>query len=68
MLEAKSVRKRFKEKSFAASVNREEVHRGMEELGVDPTEHIQFLIDALRPIAQEIGLQGEVPQEATPRS
>ena len=57
----KSVKKKLKEKNFAASVNREEVWRGMEELGVDPDEHIQFLIDALRPIAAEIGLQGTVP-------
>ncbi len=59
----KSVKKKLKDKSFAASVNREEVRRGMEELEVDPDEHIQFVIDALRPIAGDIGLQGTFPGE-----
>lgn len=53
-----SVRKKLKDKRFAASVNREEVRRGMEELGVDPETHMQFVIDALRRIAPEIGLEG----------
>jgi len=57
----KSVKKKLKDKGFAASVSRDEVRQGMEELGVDPDEHIQFVIDALRPIAEEIGLQGTVP-------
>jgi putative nucleotidyltransferase with HDIG domain len=57
----KSVKKKLKDKSFAASVNRDEVRVGMEELGVEPDEHIQFMIDALKPIAGEIGLQGTLP-------
>ena len=44
--------------SFAAKVNREEIFQGMEELGVEPAEHIQNVIDALRAAAPEIGLQG----------
>jgi len=53
-----SVRKKLKDKRFAASVSREEVRRGAEELGVDPDTHTQFVIDALRRIAPELGLAG----------
>ncbi|WP_273843703.1 HDIG domain-containing metalloprotein [Rubrobacter calidifluminis] len=47
-LGAKSVRKKMKQKSFAASVNREDIVRGAEELGVDLNEHIEFVASALR--------------------
>jgi putative nucleotidyltransferase with HDIG domain len=53
----KSVRKKLKQPSFAAGVNRDEVRRGIEELGVDETEHIQLVIDALAANAAELGLQ-----------
>ncbi|MCF7801934.1 MAG: HDIG domain-containing protein [Candidatus Marinimicrobia bacterium] len=56
----KSVKKKLKQKSFAASVNRDDIVQGMEELGLDPTEHFQFVIDALKEKAEELGLQGEV--------
>lgn len=55
-LEAKSVIKKLKQKSFAASVSREDIYRGAEELGVPLEEHIQFVIDALRPHAHILGL------------
>lgn len=55
-LEAKSVIKKLKQKSFAASVSREDIYRGAEELGVPLEEHIQFVIDALRPHAHLLGL------------
>ncbi len=54
----RSVKKKLKDRRFAASVNREEVARGMEELGVEPDAHMQFVIDALKPVAAEIGLAG----------
>lgn len=54
----KSVKKKFKQKSFAASVNRDDITQGMEELQVDPTEHIQFVIDALSEKAEDLGLAG----------
>ena len=47
-LKAKSVRKKMKQKSFAASVSREDIVHGAEELGVDLNEHIDFLVEALR--------------------
>src|SRR5690242_10922020 len=57
-LEPKSVRKKLKQPSFAAGVNRDDVTKGAEELGVDLNEHIAFVIGALRPIATELGLPG----------
>jgi len=55
----RSVKKKLKQRSFAASVNREDIQLGMEELEVDPTEHIQFVIDALKEKAPVLGLAGE---------
>jgi putative nucleotidyltransferase with HDIG domain len=55
-MEAKSVRKKMKQKSFAAAVNRDDIVRGAEELGVDLDEHIQFVIDAMSPLAEQLGL------------
>ncbi len=57
-LTPKSVKKKLKDKRFAAKVDRHECRVGAEMLGVDLTEHIQFIIDALRPHAAELGLQG----------
>ena len=51
------MRKKLKQPSFAKGVNRDDVIRGAEELGVDLNEHIAFVIGALRPIATELGLR-----------
>jgi len=55
-LEAKSVRKRMKDKAFARAVSREDIIKGAEELGVPLDEHIAFCIDAMRSTADSLGL------------
>jgi putative nucleotidyltransferase with HDIG domain len=55
-MKAKSVRKKMKQKSFAAAVNRDDIVRGAEELGVDLNEHIEFVAGALRERSDELGL------------
>ena len=55
-MQAASVRKKLKQKGFAAAVNREDIRRGAEDLGVDLDEHIQFVIDAMQQVAGELGL------------
>jgi putative nucleotidyltransferase with HDIG domain len=54
-MKAKSVRKKLKQKSFAAAVNRDDIVRGAEELGVDLNEHIVFVAGALRDSSDELG-------------
>jgi putative nucleotidyltransferase with HDIG domain len=58
-MKPKSVRKKLKQPAFAAGVNREEVERGIEELGVDPDEHMRLIIGALAERAEELGLSPE---------
>lgn len=60
-LEAKSVRKKMKDKAFARGVNRDDVVNGAAELGVDLDTHIDFVIRAMRTIAPELGLAGITP-------
>ena len=57
-VKVKSVTKKLKDKGFAAKVSREDINNGIEELGVDRAEHIQFVIDALKEKASELGLAG----------
>ncbi|OLB23626.1 MAG: HAD family hydrolase [Acidobacteriales bacterium 13_2_20CM_55_8] len=57
-VEAKSVRKKMKDKAFARSVNRNDITTGAADLGVDLEEHIAFCIEAMKGIAKELGLEG----------
>jgi putative nucleotidyltransferase with HDIG domain len=56
-LEPKSVRKKLKQPSFAAGVHRDEVHAGAEALGIELDDHIRHVVEALQPIARELGLR-----------
>lgn len=62
-VKVKSVKKKLKDKAFARGVNREDVHRGVEELGVDLDEHIAFVRDAMATIADRLELPPK-PAEA----
>jgi len=52
----KSVKKKMKDKAFAASVSREDIQRGAEELGIPLDEHIGFVLEAMKKIADKLGL------------
>jgi putative nucleotidyltransferase with HDIG domain len=56
-VDAKSVRKKMKDKAFARSVNRDDIVNGARDLGVDLDEHIAFCIEAMKGIARELGLE-----------
>jgi putative nucleotidyltransferase with HDIG domain len=58
-MKPKSVKKKLKQPSFAAAVNRDEIERGIEDLGVDRDEHIAMVIEALAENARELGLTAE---------
>jgi putative nucleotidyltransferase with HDIG domain len=62
-VEAKSVRKKMKDKAFARSVNREDITTGAAELGVELEEHIAFCIEAMKSVARELGLDGANAQK-----
>lgn len=51
-----SVRRKMRDKGFARDVNRDDIIRGAEELGVDLDQHIAFVVDSLKPVAAQIGL------------
>lgn len=65
-LEAKSVRKRMKDKAFARAVSREDITKGAEELGIPLDEHIAFCIDAMRGIAATLGLDSTATAASPP--
>lgn len=57
-VDARSVRKKMKDKAFARGVNREDVINGAAELGVDLDEHIAFVIGAMQARSADLGLSG----------
>ena len=60
-LKVKSVKKKWKDRSFAAGANREEISGAAEEFGVPLWEHVDNVIQAMRVIAPQLGLEGELP-------
>jgi len=56
-LTAASVMKKLKRKEFARNINRDDIQRGAADLQVDLTDHIQFVVDSLKPLAAEIGIE-----------
>jgi putative nucleotidyltransferase with HDIG domain len=64
-LEPKSVKKKLKQPSFAAGVHRDEVYAGAEGLGIELDEHIRNVVEALQPIASELGLRTAETAEAS---
>ena len=60
---AASVKKKMKSKGFARNVNRDDIAKGAADFGVDLTEHIQFVIDAIKPLAAELGLEKGLASE-----
>jgi putative nucleotidyltransferase with HDIG domain len=56
----KSVRKKWKDKAFAAAVDREEIELGAQALGVDLWEHVSVVLEAMKSVAGEIGLDGRL--------
>ena len=63
-VEAKSVRKKMKDKAFARSVHREDIIAGAADIGLDLEEHIAFCIEAMKGIAAELGLDGSAAKSA----
>ena len=63
-VEAKSVRKKMKDKAFARSVHREDIIQGAADLGLDLEEHIAFCIEAMKGIDHELGLDGSAAKSA----
>ena len=63
-LPPESVVKKMKDKAFARAVSREDIIKGAAELGVDLDEHIAFCIEAMKPIANELGLDGSAARSA----
>jgi putative nucleotidyltransferase with HDIG domain len=61
-VDAKSIRKKMKDKAFARSVNRDDITKGAAEMGVDLDEHITFCIEAMKAVATELGLAGAAAQ------
>ena len=63
-VDTKSVRKRMKDKAFARKVNRDDIINGAAALGVELDDHIGFCIEALKPVADKLGLDGSAVKSA----
>lgn len=65
-LEASSVKKKWKDKAFAAGANRQEMELGAQEFGVELWKHVENAIIAMRQIAPQIGLEGNLKPDGSP--
>lgn len=63
-VKVKSVTKKFKDRSFAAPVSREDIFEGAEDLGMEVRDHVEVVLDAMKGIADELGLEGQRGEEA----
>ncbi len=59
-VKVRSVKKKWKDKSFTAAIDRDEIARNVEALGEDLTEHISLVLEAMKGIASELGLDGRL--------
>ena len=60
-MSASSVKKKWKDRAFAAGANRDEIAKSTQDFGMDLWEHTENVIQAMRKIAPELGLQGNIP-------
>ena len=58
----RSVRRKMKDKAFAKDVNRDDITRGAEALNVDLDEHIAFVVESMKPVAEQIDLAASSPE------
>jgi predicted hydrolase (HD superfamily) len=63
-VDARSVRKKMKDKAYARSVKREDIVNAAADLGVDLEEHIAFCMEALKGVADQLGLDGSAAKTA----
>lgn len=61
-VEVSSVKKKWKDKLFAAAVNRQDIEAGAAELGIDLWEHVRIVLDGMKLIAADLGLDGRLAQ------
>lgn len=59
-LEVKSIKKKWKDKAFAAGANRDEIERSAQEFGIELWDHVSNVIVAMRKIAPQLGLEGQI--------
>ena len=62
-VKVKSIKKKWKDKSFTAAIDRGEIAHNVEALGEDLTEHMQLVLDAMKAIAPELGLDGRLAKQ-----
>ena len=65
-VEVKSVKKKWKDRAFAAAINRQDIEAGAAELGIDLWEHVGVVLAALQGIAPELGLDGRLAAQSEP--